>query len=60
MSYIAFQIKQNQIKIISNPSAISIIRTQCHTLLFKSNKIKEKQRAINPQFLPSTNRNILV
>ena len=58
MSYIAFQIKQNQIKIISNPLAISIIRTLAHTLLSKSNKIKEKQTAIHPQFRPSTKPNI--
>ena len=57
MSYIAFQIKQNQIKIISNPSAISIIRTLAHALLSKSNKIKEKQTAIHPQFRPSTKPN---
>ena len=58
MSYIAFQIKQNQIKIISNPSAISIIRTLAHALLSKSNKIKEKQTAIHPKFRPSTKPNI--
>ena len=54
MSYIAFQIKQNQIKIISNPLAISIIRTLAHALLSKSNKIKEKQTATQKQFRPST------
>ena len=61
MSYIAFQIKQNQIKIISNPLAISIIRTLAHALLSKSNKIKEKQTAIHPQIRPSTKpNNILI